>query len=97
MLYAEGRGVKRDYQQAKTYYEKACNLDEGIGCYNLGWLYEQGLGVKQNKKVSKEYYVKQNKKVAKEYYGKACGLGSHDGCVKNNDLLVQQIIKGEAD
>ena len=73
------------------------SLNDGWGCIMLGSLYADGRGVKQNKKVSKEYYVKQNKKVAREYFGKACGLGVHEGCWKNNDLLIQQEIKGEDD
>ena len=41
-LYYNGRGVKQDYSQAKTYYEKACNLNEGLGCSSLGVLYYNG-------------------------------------------------------
>lgn len=36
-------GVKsnkaKDYIQAKKYFEKACNLNYGGGCFSLGFLY----------------------------------------------------------
>ena len=37
-------------------------------CYNLGILYYNGLGVRQNKSL------------AKEYFGKVCDLGEQKGC-----------------
>jgi len=43
----------------------------------LGGLYDFGLGVKQNKKVSKEYY------------GKACDLGLQKGCEEYRKLNEQ--------
>ena len=53
------------------------SLNDGWGCIMLGSLYADGLGVKQNKKVSKEYY------------GKACDLGLQDGCDKYRKLSEQ--------
>ena len=68
-FYATGAGVRQDYQQAKTYFEKACNLDDGGGCIVLGRLYDTpGIGVTTDAKK------------AKEYYGKACDLGEQQGC-----------------
>ena len=64
-----GRCVRKDYQKAKTYYEKSCNdLNNLYGCSHLAYLYEEGKGVKQD-------YQK-----AKEYYGKACDLGLQQDC-----------------
>ena len=37
-----------NYQQALKYFKKACELNDGFGCYNLAGLYDQGLGVRQN-------------------------------------------------
>ena len=61
-------GVRQDYQQAKTYYEKACNLKNGKWCSSLGFLYAFGKGVRQNVQT------------AKKYFGKACSLGEQAGC-----------------
>ena len=38
----------QNYQQALKYYKKACELNDGFGCFNLGILYSEGLGVKQD-------------------------------------------------
>ena len=49
-------------------YKKACNLKDAGACNNIGYFYEYGLGVKQNRPL------------AKQYYGKACDLGLQLGC-----------------
>ena len=53
------------------------SLNDGWGCIMLGSLYADGRGVKQNKKVSKEYY------------GKACDLGIQKGCDEYRELNEQ--------
>ena len=53
----------KSYTEAFRYCEKACNLDEGSGCSNLGFLYNNGKGVRQDHLQ------------AKTYYEKACNLG----------------------
>ena len=40
------------------------------GCHNLGLLYRDGQGVRQNLQT------------AKEYFGKACDVGLQEGCNK---------------
>ena len=57
-----------DYQKAAQLYQKACNSGEALGCNNLGVLYRNGRGVRQNFST------------AKQYYGKACDLGLQLGC-----------------
>ncbi|WP_314991161.1 tetratricopeptide repeat protein [uncultured Campylobacter sp.] len=59
---------KGDYQKAAELYQKACDSGEAFGCTSLGFLYENGQGVKQNFST------------AKQYYGKACDLGLRLGC-----------------
>ena len=59
---------KGDYQKAAQLYQKACDTGEAGGCSNLGVLYADGQGVKQNFPT------------AKQYYGKACDLGLQLGC-----------------
>lgn len=59
----------KDYSTAKHLWEKACSQGKDVtSCYSLGYLYKEGLGVRQNKTK------------AKEYYGKVCDLGEQKGC-----------------
>ncbi|OOQ18973.1 tetratricopeptide repeat protein [Helicobacter pylori] len=66
------QGVKsnkaKDYIQAKKYFEKACNLNYGGGCFSLGDLYDDGKGVEKN--LTK----------ADQYISKACKLGDQEAC-----------------
>ena len=59
---------KGDYQKAAELYQKACDGGNAGGCSNLGFLYEDGQGVRQN-------YQK-----AAELYQKACDGGDTNGC-----------------
>ena len=59
---------KGDYQKAAQLYQKACDGGDAGGCYNLGVLYHNGQGVRQNFST------------AKQYFGKACDLGLQLGC-----------------
>ena len=56
------------YREAVPFCQEACNLNDGNGCHNLGWLYVHGLGVKQDYKQ------------AKTYFEKACNLNEGNGC-----------------
>ena len=56
------------YGAAFTFCEKACNLNEGLGCTLLGALYYHGQGVTQDYQQ------------AKIYYEKACNLNFGTGC-----------------
>ncbi len=67
-MYDDGKGVKQDYFKAVEYYQKACGLDNGGGCVNLGVMYDGGKGVRQSDTK------------ALEYYGKACDLKNQLGC-----------------
>ncbi|MDZ5287654.1 tetratricopeptide repeat protein [Helicobacter pylori] len=58
----------KDYIQAEKYFEKACDLNNGVGCKNLGFLYECGEGVEKD--LTKAAY----------FYSKACKLGSQEAC-----------------
>nr|WP_318178641.1 tetratricopeptide repeat protein [Helicobacter pylori] len=58
-------------KKAIQYYSKACDLKDGDGCFNLGYIYElNGYGV-----------VKKDLKKAAQYYSKACELDNAGGCV----------------
>lgn len=48
----------KSYTEAFRYCEKACNLDNGLGCSGLGFLYDNGNGVRQDYQQAKTYYEK---------------------------------------
>ncbi|WQZ86441.1 sel1 repeat family protein [Helicobacter pylori] len=59
---------KQDFSKARKYFEKACELKEGLGCFNLGALYYNGKGVEKD--LTKAAY----------FYSKACDLKEGMGC-----------------
>ncbi|WP_305861190.1 tetratricopeptide repeat protein [Helicobacter pylori] len=59
---------KQDFSKARKYFEKACGLNNGGGCKNLGVLYHNGEGVEKD-------LIK-----ADQYISKACKLGDQKAC-----------------
>ena len=59
---------KGDYQKVVQVDQKACDEGNASGCNNLGFLYQNGQGVKQD-------YQK-----AAQLYQKACDEGNASGC-----------------
>ncbi|WRF07434.1 sel1 repeat family protein [Helicobacter pylori] len=59
---------KQDFSKARKYFERACGLNNGRGCNNLGDLYQNGEGIEKN--LTKAAY----------FYSKACKLGSQEAC-----------------
>ncbi len=59
---------KQDFSKARKYFEKACELKDGGGCFNLGRLYYYGEGVEKDSK----------KAVA--LFEKSCDLNISRGC-----------------
>ncbi len=59
---------KQDFSKARKYFERACGLNNGRGCNNLGVLYRDGQGVEKN--LTK----------AAQYISKACKLGDQKAC-----------------
>jgi TPR repeat protein len=68
--YQEGENALKNnvYSEAAASFEKACDSGNAQGCFQLGALYEQGVGVVQNK----------YKAVA--LYAQACNGGESHGC-----------------
>lgn len=66
--YFTGEGTEVDMFKAFTIAKKLCAKKHAISCYNLGVQYEHGFGIRQDTMT------------AWELYGKACDLGSQDGC-----------------
>ena len=63
-------------------YQKACDVNSALGCSNLGVMYENGDGVRQDKSK------------ALNLYWKACDLKHQRGCenyakLKNNGVKQQ--------
>jgi len=74
LMYQNGKGVTQSTNNAVKLYEKACNIDYGLGCNNLGWLYYIGSGVKYDaNRASALFY-------------KSCKLGNTKAC--NNQMLI---------
>ena len=67
-MYDNGSGVKQSVFEAAKYFRKACTLEDGTGCKNLGGMYDNGSGVKQSDFE------------AVKYYRKACTLEKGTGC-----------------
>lgn len=61
---------KQDFSKARKYFEKACGLNNGGGCNNLGVLYRDGQGVGED--LTK----------ATQFYSKACDLNNGGGCFR---------------
>ncbi len=59
---------KQDFSKARKYFERACGLNNGRGCNNLGVLYRDGQGVEKNS-------IK-----ATQFYSKGCELGFQGAC-----------------
>lgn len=68
--YHFGWGVKKDFVQAKNYYEKALALKYGPGAFGLGRMYETGEGFAKDTAL------------ADYYYEMSCNLGFKRGCKK---------------
>jgi TPR repeat protein len=41
-MYKKGKGVKQDDFKAFKFFQKACDLNSGSGCFNLGLSYKEG-------------------------------------------------------
>ena len=58
VLYAQGRGVPEDDQEALKWYRKAAEQGYAPAHYNLGWMYHQGQGVPQDYPAARKWYRK---------------------------------------
>ena len=59
-----------DHAKAKTFYEKACTMNHGRGCFNLGNVYRIGEGVKPDNAL------------AAVHFRKSCDLDEAKGCTE---------------
>lgn len=59
-----------DHIKARAFYEKACSLKNGLGCFNLGNVFRVGEGVPPNPKT------------AFGHFKTSCDLGEPKGCTE---------------
>ena len=68
LAYEHGEGVPRDQSYAALLYCESARLGDSEGMYALGWMYDNGKGIRQSDTL------------AKEWYQMACDNGNEDGC-----------------
>lgn len=64
-LFRTGNIVKKNIAEAEVYLKKSCNLDDGLGCVSLAFLYSED---------------KKDTFTAFEYLKKSCDLNDGTGC-----------------
>ncbi|MGH9910436.1 MAG: tetratricopeptide repeat protein [Nitrososphaerales archaeon] len=65
LMYANGLGVVQDYKKAASYTATAAEQGDTQTQYNLGVLYEHGLGLEQSDNLAVKWYlIAQNKATA---------------------------------
>ena len=70
ILYAEGQGVKEDFEKAREYFQLSAKQNNSDALCFLGKVYEEGLGVPKDHLKAKYYYelaAKQNNSYACVY------------------------------
>jgi TPR repeat protein len=56
LLHLQGRGITRDYAQARHWFQKAAAAGSATAMYNLGVMYEHGHGVVQDQTQARGWY-----------------------------------------
>ncbi|MBU1241388.1 sel1 repeat family protein [Myxococcota bacterium] len=69
MLLADEASLKKHGKLARKIFEKTCNLKDGEGCFQLGSLYERGIGVPK----SHRQMITLTKKACELKHADACG------------------------
>lgn len=92
--YQRGRGFEKDQYIAATYFEKACNGNEKLGCSELAQLYRDG----QTESFAGGYldFVPDREK-AVSYFRRACGMGDEEACMSVADTYRAKIGNQEPD
>ncbi len=106
-MYLNGKGVKKDYKKALELFENSAANEYEKAYSNLGYIYSYGLGVKQDKEKSQEFYKKANEILNKnhikliEEQSKHLFLGNTskliDSSNKSNFLTISNNIKDRLD
>ncbi|MBT8492091.1 MAG: sel1 repeat family protein [Deltaproteobacteria bacterium] len=67
-------GLPKKLEPALTYLRGACNYQFSTGCTELGQIYDRGLGVKRNRAVARQWYLR------------ACDYGDQRPCQRAAEL-----------
>jgi len=54
----DGRGVPYDADKARALYTRACDDGAGVGCFNVGVMYEGGVGVPRDPAKARERFAR---------------------------------------
>lgn len=77
LYYQDGKnGAPVDIERAIALYQRACDLGAGVGCFNLGLMYEFGSGVTPDPARAQAHYDR-----ARAGYEKQCEAGGLAWCV----------------
>lgn len=58
LYYCGLNGITKDYEQAKHYFEKACEKNYGVATHYLGLMYQNGYGFRKQPTKAIQYYQK---------------------------------------
>ena len=58
LMYANGEGVKKNFNEAVYWYRKAASQGDALAQNNLGVLYQNGHGVDKDNEGAKKWYLK---------------------------------------
>lgn len=82
---ALGAPVQVDYKQARSWYDKAVAKKDACAAHAIGWMYDSGEGVAENKAEAFRWYVKAAKQgLPKSQYN--VGVFYRDGEVVKTNL-----------
>lgn len=74
--------MKRDFEIAFRYYQKAANLGDSYGMHMVGVMYYDGLGVRRNYKRAVDYFRRalEHGETQALYFTWALVIGTGSGC-----------------
>jgi TPR repeat protein len=78
LLYVDGKGVVRNYEEAAKWFERAANQGQLGAQHNLGAMYGKGDGVKRD-------YVQAYKWLS------ICAAQNYAGCAAQRDLIEKKL------
>ncbi|CAH9019260.1 tetratricopeptide repeat protein [Candidatus Nitrosacidococcus sp. I8] len=89
IMYADGKGVARNYEQAAYWYQKAADQGDTLAQYNLGTMYFDGRGVVQDYKQAVYWYQKAaDQGHASAQFNLGTMYGKGQGVAKNDKQAV---------
>lgn len=98
LLYLEGIGTNKDYENALKYFNESLNLGVQKAAQEIGSIYAEGKGVKKDINKAKEYFeIAANAGYAFSYYNLAMiylwGMGKTKKDVKKGVKLLEESAK----